>query len=262
MLVPDRPKTVHGFERRPVGRVGAALPADAAERWQGATLARYARRSQRGVVDLAHRSRLARPAESVSSLSNLSPALSAVAPRRHAHPLADRAGRRPARSREDRSERNVHRRQFQFGEKRGAAVGPTRRGKGSKIMAIADRHGLPVAICVASASPHETQLVEATLTQRFVKALPERMIGDRAYDSDRLDHQLRQLYGIELIPRTARGAPKPSLKMAARCAGTRVAGKSNASSPGCTTFAAWSPVGNITWPTSWPCSIWPALSSC
>ncbi len=25
------------------------------------------------------------------------------------------------------------------------------------------------------------------------------MIGDRAYDSDRLDHQLRQLYGIELI---------------------------------------------------------------
>jgi len=36
------------------------------------------------------------------------------------------------------------RRQFQFGEK-GAAIGPTRRGKGSKIMAIADRHGLPIA---------------------------------------------------------------------------------------------------------------------
>jgi transposase len=32
-----------------------------------------------------------------------------------------------------------------------------------------------------------------------VKALPERMIGDRAYDSDRLDQQLRQNYGIELI---------------------------------------------------------------
>src|SRR5579862_7774258 len=32
------------------------------------------------------------------------------------------------------------------------------RGKGSKIMAIADRHGLPVACSVASASPHETRL--------------------------------------------------------------------------------------------------------
>ena len=66
-------------------------------------------------------------------------------------------------------------------------------------MAIADRHGLPVAVFVASASPHETQLVEATLAQRFLTTLPERMIGDRAYDSDRLDQQLRLRYGIELI---------------------------------------------------------------
>jgi transposase len=73
-------------------------------------------------------------------------------------------------------------------------------------MAIADRHGLPVAVCVASASPHETKLVEATLQHRFVKALPERMIGDRAYDNDRLDQQLRQSYGIELI------APHTSLR--------------------------------------------------
>jgi len=28
----------------------------------------------------------------------------------------------------------------------GAAVGKTKRGKGSKIMAVADRHGLPVAV--------------------------------------------------------------------------------------------------------------------
>jgi hypothetical protein len=38
------------------------------------------------------------------------------------------------------------------GEKGGAAIGPTRRGKGSKIMAIPDRHGLPVACSIASAS--------------------------------------------------------------------------------------------------------------
>src|SRR6266849_9718319 len=48
-------------------------------------------------------------------------------------------------------------------KKGGAAVGPTRRGKGSKTMAICDRHGLPVAVHVASASPYEPHLVPAPL---------------------------------------------------------------------------------------------------
>ena len=65
-------------------------------------------------------------------------------------------------------------------------------------MAIADRHGLPVAVGVASASPHETQLVEITLQQRFTQAKPERMIGDTAYDSDPLDQRLQQ-QGVRLI---------------------------------------------------------------
>ena len=84
-------------------------------------------------------------------------------------------------------------------EKGDAAVGLTRRGKGSKIMAIADRHGLPVPCSAASASPHETKLVEATIAQRFTRAKPKRMIGDRAYDSDPLDQRLRQKYRIRLI---------------------------------------------------------------
>lgn len=66
-------------------------------------------------------------------------------------------------------------------------------------MAIGDRHGLPVAIHVASASPHEVTLVEATLAARFLKELPPRLIGDRAYDSDRLDQHLATAYDIELI---------------------------------------------------------------
>jgi transposase len=52
---------------------------------------------------------------------------------------------------------------------------------------------------VASASPHETKLVEATLEERFFADLPQRLIGDRAYDSDRLDQRLMQHYGIEMI---------------------------------------------------------------
>jgi transposase len=66
-------------------------------------------------------------------------------------------------------------------------------------MAIADRRGLPVAVGIASASPHETQLVESTVQQRFTAALPGCMIGDRAYDSDPLDARLQQQHGVELI---------------------------------------------------------------
>jgi transposase len=66
-------------------------------------------------------------------------------------------------------------------------------------MAIGDRHGLPVAIHVASASPHEVTLVDATLDGRFLPDLPDRLIGDKAYDSDRLDEHLMNEYGIELI---------------------------------------------------------------
>ena len=66
-------------------------------------------------------------------------------------------------------------------------------------MAIADGHGFPLAVHVASASPHETKLVESTLDQRFLAETPERMIGDRAYDSDPLDQRIYQRYRVQLI---------------------------------------------------------------
>ena len=65
-------------------------------------------------------------------------------------------------------------------------------------MAVADRAGLPIAIYLESASPHEVSLVEATIASRFVAGKPQRLIGDRAYDSDPLDAKLRD-EGIELI---------------------------------------------------------------
>jgi transposase len=80
----------------------------------------------------------------------------------------------------------------------GASIGTTKRGKGSKIMAIADRQGLPVAVHVESATPHEVRLVHATLAERFVRQLPKRLIGDNAYESDRLDAELA-CRGVELI---------------------------------------------------------------
>lgn len=65
-------------------------------------------------------------------------------------------------------------------------------------MAVADRAGLPIAVGVGSASPHEITLVDATLDARFIDELPERLIGDRAYDSDPLDERLAEK-GVEMI---------------------------------------------------------------
>ena len=77
-------------------------------------------------------------------------------------------------------------------------MGKTKRGKGTKVMAIADRAGLPVSVHVASASPHEVTLVKETLDATFAPGEPERLIGDRAYDSDPLDAELAER-GVEMI---------------------------------------------------------------
>ncbi len=75
-------------------------------------------------------------------------------------------------------------------------------------MAIADRTGLPVAVYISSATPHEVTLVARTLESRFTAHAPERLIGDKAYDSDALDAQL-QAQGIEVIAPHRRNRRKP-----------------------------------------------------
>ncbi len=65
-------------------------------------------------------------------------------------------------------------------------------------MVVADRHGLPVAVSIESATPHEVKLAESTLVQMVIPESPQNLIGDNAYDSDKLDRRLRS-YGIELI---------------------------------------------------------------
>jgi transposase len=69
-------------------------------------------------------------------------------------------------------------------------VGKTKRGKGTKIMAVAEGTGLPVAVYAESATPHEVTLVHQTLTEIFVAEPIKRLIGDNAYDSDQLDQEL------------------------------------------------------------------------
>jgi len=65
-------------------------------------------------------------------------------------------------------------------------------------MAVADRHGLPLSVGIASGQRNEQKLVVETLKARFVEPLPEKLIGDKAYDSDPLDAELAA-DGVEMI---------------------------------------------------------------
>jgi len=75
-------------------------------------------------------------------------------------------------------------------------------------MAIADGSSLPLAIHIESASPHEVTLVADTLKASFVEGIPQRLIGDKAYDSDPLDQTLKE-QGIEMIAPHRRNRSKP-----------------------------------------------------
>ena len=91
-------------------------------------------------------------------------------------------------------------------EKGGSEVGKTKRGKGSKLMVVVERAGVPLGVSVASASPAEVTLAEAALATISVprggpgrpRKKPERVIADRAYDSDPLRTRLGRR-AIELI---------------------------------------------------------------
>jgi len=65
-------------------------------------------------------------------------------------------------------------------------------------MVISDRFGLPVAARIASGPRHEQKLVEETIASRFTRALPRLLSGDKAYDSDPLDAELKKR-GIVLV---------------------------------------------------------------
>ena len=75
-------------------------------------------------------------------------------------------------------------------------------------MAMADGTGLPLALATVSASPHEVTLVTTTLADRCIDALSQRLIGDRAYDSDPLDATLAAC-GILMIAPHRRNRKRP-----------------------------------------------------
>src|SRR5216684_1967863 len=141
---------------------------------------------------------LGRHAEEISALFDLLPTVPALGERGRPREAAARPGRGLEKQRSSRPDGGLHRRLPRGGKKGGPLVGITRRGKATKIMAVADRAGLPVAVWIASGPRNETKLVAETLDARFTRALPRKLIGDRGYDSDPLDRELKKR-GIEMI---------------------------------------------------------------
>jgi len=90
----------------------------------------------------------------------------------------------------------LRRRNLRAGKKRGGCVGQTGRGKGTKLLVVADGAGVPVAVRAESAAWAEVKLLEGTLAQ--TRGIPARVVADRGYDSDPLRERLAAR-GIELI---------------------------------------------------------------
>jgi len=80
----------------------------------------------------------------------------------------------------------------------GDKIGRTKCGKGSKIMTIVNEDFKPLAAIVTSAQPHELRLIEETLRDLPDIIMPQKMVGDRAYDSDSHDKKAQQI-GVKLI---------------------------------------------------------------
>jgi transposase len=97
--------------------------------------------------------------------------------------------------------------QFHPGQKRGAKVGKTKRGKGTKWMVLVDGAGTPLGAYLDAASPAEVTLLERTLDTIAVghsgkpgrpRKRLDRLIADRGYDSNPLRARLARR-GIEPI---------------------------------------------------------------
>ena len=151
---------------------------------------------------------MARPAGAISEREHLLAAAPAMGRGRY---LAEHLANLPLgveRARATGLERSLCRREFRTGKKRGACVGKTKRGKGTKWMVVVDGEGIPLGSHLASASPAEVTLLEETLSKLLLPHTPWHLIADRAYDSDKLRERLHTRH-IQLICPHRRGRVRP-----------------------------------------------------
>jgi len=156
---------------------------------------------RRNPVGASNGSAMARHAEAVPERQHLLATPADVGGRRRLGRCLAGSSRDARRTRLPRLGGDVPRRDVHPGEKRGSAVGLTKRGKGTKLAVLVERKGVPVGVVLAAASKGETSLAIPTLQQVQAAGLEEevsRTIADRGYDSDQLRLEFA-IAGVDLI---------------------------------------------------------------
>jgi len=59
-------------------------------------------------------------------------------------------------------------------------------------MEIVDLHGLPLVVSTHAANHYEVTLMQLSSDYCMIEAKPENLLGNRVYDSDKLDDELKQ----------------------------------------------------------------------
>ncbi len=128
--------------------------------------------------------------------------------------------------------------------KRGAHVGKTKRSKGTKWMVLVDGGGAPLGAYLDAASPAEVTLLERTPDTVVIgrthhagrpRKPPERLVADRAYDTNTLRAALVRR-GIDPTFLRARTIDAPLIKIDAACGATSIVGLWNELSHGWVIF--------------------------
>lgn len=193
---------IHGekaiFDRCDVGEDKSFTPRNEIHRQGRASLAEQSRSIGRDFMGATHRSPLGGFTGRISQPGNL---LAKAAPvgrgRCLAGYLASVLGGTGCQG-DARLGRSISRRQLCSRQRGGEKVGKTKRGKGTKWMVVVDGQGLPLGSQLTSASPGEVTLGLSTLEAIPIAGQPQRLIADKAYDSDPFREDLAER-GIELV---------------------------------------------------------------
>jgi transposase len=94
-------------------------------------------------------------------------------------------------------------------KKRGADVGNTKRGKGTKILLMVDGRGTPISAMTTTARHAEVHCIETLVEIQVAGKRPKRLLYDKAADADWLRDSLANR-GIELICPHRKNRRKPS----------------------------------------------------
>ena len=140
----------------------------------------------------------------------------------------------------------------------GDGIGCTRVGKGVKIMILFTLRGCRWRLAAPRPTPPKAIYPATLCFHDIVQTTPARVIGDKAYDSDRLDELLAAQGVQDDRTKLAQSLSNPRRPSPATLAND--AGGSNAPSPGSKTIADFAFAGKNLISPSKVSFTWPALS--